>query len=81
MPYHIGEKGSHNCAGYPVIKDSDNSVVSCNKTLQDAKDHLAALYIHVVSEEKTTDYESINQGGENSEPSDKDLYARVKREA
>jgi hypothetical protein len=81
MPYHIGEKGSHNCAGYPVIKDSDNSVVSCNKTLQDAKDHLAALYIHVVNEEKSTDYESINQGGENSEPSDKDLYARVKREA
>jgi hypothetical protein len=81
MPYHIGEKGSHNCAGYPVIKDSDNSVVSCNKTLQDAKDHLTALYIHVVNEEKSTDYESINQGGENSEPSDKDLYARVKLEA
>ena len=55
MPYHIGEKGSHNCSGYPVIKDSDNSVVSCNKTLQDAKDHLAALYIHVVSQEKSAD--------------------------
>ena len=62
MPYHIGEKGSHNCAGYPVIKDSDNSVVSCNKTLQDAKDHLAALYIHVVSEEKSADGYSPPQG-------------------
>jgi hypothetical protein len=55
MPYHIGEKGSHDCAGYPVIKDSDNSVVSCNNTLQDAKDHLAALYIHVVNAEKSAD--------------------------
>jgi len=55
MPYHIGEKGSHGCAGYPVIKDSDNSVVSCNKTEQDAKDHLAALYIHVVNAEKSAD--------------------------
>jgi hypothetical protein len=62
MPYHIGEKGSHNCAGYPVIKDSDNSVVSCNKTLQDAKDHLAALYIHVVSHEKSADGFSPPQG-------------------
>jgi hypothetical protein len=28
-----------------------------------------------------TDYESINTGGESSEPSDKDLYSRVKTEA
>jgi len=84
MPYHIGEKGSYDCAGYPVVKDSDNSVVTCHKTLQDAKDHLTALNIHVVSQEKSADkpdYESINQGGGNSEPSDTDLYNRIKREA
>jgi len=55
MPYHIGEKGSHDCAGYPVVKDSDNSVVTCHKTLQDAKDHLAALYIHVEDANKSAD--------------------------
>jgi hypothetical protein len=55
MPYHIGEKGSYDCAGYPVVKDSDNSVVTCHKTLQDAKDHLTALNIHVVSQEKSAD--------------------------
>lgn len=83
MPYHIGKKGSYDCAGYPVIKDSDNSVVTCHKTLQDAKDHLTALNIHVVSQEKADkpDYENINQGGGNSEPSDTDLYNRIKREA
>jgi hypothetical protein len=83
MPYHIGEKGSYDCAGYPVVKDSDNSVVTCHKTLQDAKDHLTALNIHVVSEEKADkpDYENINTGGGNSEPSDTDLYNRIKREA
>jgi hypothetical protein len=83
MPYHIGKKGSHDCAGYPVVKDSDNSVVTCHKTLQDAKDHLTALNINVVSQEKADkpDYESINQGGDNSEPSDADLYNRIKREA
>jgi hypothetical protein len=83
MPYHIGEKGSYDCAGYPVVKDEDNSVVTCHKTLQDAKDHLTALNIHVVSQEKAEkpDYENINQGGGNSEPSDTDLYNRIKREA
>ena len=55
MPYHIGEKGSYDCAGYPVVKDEDNSVVTCHKTLQDAKDHLTALNIHVVSQEKSAD--------------------------
>jgi len=55
MPYHIGEKGSYDCVGYPVVKDEDNSVVTCHKTLQDAKDHLTALNIHVVSQEKSAD--------------------------
>jgi hypothetical protein len=66
MPYHIGEKGSYDCAGYPVVKDSDNSVVTCHKTLQDAKDHLTALNIHVVSQEKSADGFSPPQGARNN---------------
>jgi hypothetical protein len=46
MPYHIGDKGSHGCAGFPVIKDSDNSVMGCHKTKEHAKKQLAALYIN-----------------------------------
>lgn len=44
MPWHIGAKGSHGCSGYPVIKDSDNSVAGCHKTKKDANAQLAALY-------------------------------------
>lgn len=44
MPYHIGEKGSHGCAGFPVVKDSDGEVMGCHKTEDDAKKQLAALY-------------------------------------
>ena len=79
MPYHIGEKGSHNCAGYPVIKNSDNSVVSCNKTLQDAKDHLAALYIHVVSHEKSADGYSPPQGVRSNAKRGLELRGRFNR--
>ena len=46
MPYHIGAKGSHGCSGFPVIKDSDDSVMGCHKTKEQAKKQLAALYIH-----------------------------------
>jgi hypothetical protein len=44
MPYHIGDKGSYGCAGYPVVKDSDSTVMGCHKTEEDAKRQLAALY-------------------------------------
>jgi hypothetical protein len=46
MPYHIGEKGSHGCNGYPVVKDSDNTVMGCHKTEEHAKKQLAALYVN-----------------------------------
>lgn len=46
MPYHIGAKGSHGCEGFPVIKDSDGSVMGCHKTKEHAKKQLAALYIN-----------------------------------
>lgn len=57
MPYHIGEQGSYGCSGFPVIKDSDSSVMGCHKTEQDAKKQLAALYINepeASKEEKST---------------------------
>lgn len=44
MPYHIGDKGTHGCSGYPVVKDSDSTVMGCHKTKASAQKQLAALY-------------------------------------
>ena len=33
MPYHVGEKGSYGCSGYPVINNADGSVVGCYDSL------------------------------------------------
>ena len=46
MPYHIGDKGSYGCKGFPVIKDSDGTVMGCHTSKEDAKKQLAALYIN-----------------------------------
>jgi len=46
MPYHIGDKGSYGCKGFPVIKDSDGTVMGCHTTKESAKKQLAALYIN-----------------------------------
>jgi hypothetical protein len=46
MPYHIGDKGSYGCKGFPVVKDSDNEVMGCHATKEDAKKQLAALYVN-----------------------------------
>ena len=46
MPYHIGKEGSHGCSGFPVVKDSDGSVMGCHPTAEAAKKQLAALYIN-----------------------------------
>jgi len=46
MPYHIGEQGSYGCKGYPVVKDSDGTVMGCHNTKDAAKKQLAALYIN-----------------------------------
>lgn len=56
MPYHIGKKGSHDCKGFPVVKDSDSKVMGCHKTKEDAKKQLAALYANEpeASKEKTS---------------------------
>lgn len=56
MPYHIGKQGSYGCSGYPVVKDSDGTVMGCHETDKDAKAQLAALYIN----------ELKNRGNKNS---------------
>lgn len=46
MPYHIGKEGSYGCSGFPVVKDSDGTVMGCHPTADAAKKQLAALYIN-----------------------------------
>lgn len=46
MPYHIGKEGSNGCNGFPVVKDSDGSVMGCHSSAEAAKKQLAALYIN-----------------------------------
>lgn len=46
MPYHIGERGTHGCSGYPVVKTSTGEVMGCHKTAGDAGKQLAALHIN-----------------------------------
>lgn len=43
MPYSVGEKGSYGCSGYPVIKDSDKSVMGCHETSAEAGAQIAAI--------------------------------------
>ena len=53
MPYHIGQKGSSGCAGFPVVKDSDGKVMGCHDTKEKAKKQLAALYANEPSADKS----------------------------
>lgn len=46
MPYHIGEKGTHGCSGYPVVKTSTGKVMGCHPTAGEAGKQLAALHIN-----------------------------------
>lgn len=46
MPYHIGERGSHGCSGYPVVKTSTGEVMGCHETAGKAGAQLAALHIN-----------------------------------
>lgn len=46
MPYHIGKEGSNGCSGFPVVKDSDGTVMGCHPSKEAAKKQLAALYIN-----------------------------------
>jgi hypothetical protein len=46
MPYSLGEKGTHGCSGYPVIKTATGEVMGCHPTAGDAGKQLAALHIN-----------------------------------
>jgi hypothetical protein len=43
MPYHVGEKGSYGCSGYPAVKDDDGEVMGCHETAQEAAAQIAAI--------------------------------------
>jgi len=42
MPYHVGEKGSYGCSGYPAVKD-DGTVMGCHKTREAAAGQIYAI--------------------------------------
>jgi hypothetical protein len=46
MPYSLGEKGTHGCSGYPVVKTATGEVMGCHPTAKDAGKQLAALHIN-----------------------------------
>jgi hypothetical protein len=52
MPYNIGERGSHGCSGYPVVKTATGEVMGCHKTAGDAGKQLAALHINEPNADK-----------------------------
>jgi hypothetical protein len=42
MPYHVGEKGSYGCSGFPAVKD-DGTVMGCHKTAEAAANQIYAI--------------------------------------
>ena len=59
MPYHVGEKGSYGCSGYPAVKD-DGTVMGCHKT-QDAAE--AQIYAINQSEGNIDEKEMVTTDG------------------
>jgi|SaaInl3SG_22_DNA_1037383.scaffolds.fasta_scaffold00923_19 hypothetical protein len=43
MPYSIGERGSYDCSGYPVVKDGTSEVMGCHETREAAGRQIAAI--------------------------------------
>jgi hypothetical protein len=43
MPYHVGEKGSYGCSGFPAIKDGTNEVMGCHATSAEAAAQIYAI--------------------------------------
>jgi hypothetical protein len=43
MPYHVGEKGSYGCSGYPTVKDDDKTVMGCHETIVAAQNQITAI--------------------------------------
>jgi hypothetical protein len=44
MPYHVGEKGSYGCKGYPAVKD-DGTVMGCHSTAEEAANQIYAINV------------------------------------
>ena len=44
MPYHVGEKGSYGCEGYPAVKD-DGTVMGCHSTAEEAANQIYAINV------------------------------------
>ena len=42
MPYHVGEKGSYGCKGYPALKE-DGTVMGCHDTKEQAASQIYAI--------------------------------------
>lgn len=60
MPYSIGERGTHGCSGYPVVKTSTGEVMGCHPTAGDAGKQLAALHINEPNMGKGADTVAVN---------------------
>lgn len=43
MPYHIGEKGSYGCSGYPVVKEGTSEVMGCHDSAAAAQAQISAI--------------------------------------
>ena len=43
MPYHIGEKGSYGCSGFPALKEGTNEVMGCHATKAEAAAQIYAI--------------------------------------
>ena len=43
MPYHIGEKGSYGCSGFPALKEGTNEVMGCHATSAEAAAQIYAI--------------------------------------
>lgn len=65
MPYNIGEKGSHGCSGYPVVKTATGEVMGCHETKDDAMSQMAALHINEPDMGKSAGDGSITGSGIN----------------
>lgn len=62
MPYHIGERGSNGCAGYPVV-DEAGKVAGCHPKRAMAEDHMGALYANVPDAQKADDNNLLTYPG------------------
>lgn len=60
MPYSIGEKGTHGCSGYPVVKTATGEVMGCHPTAKDAGKQLAALHINEAGMKKDDATVAVN---------------------